>query len=215
MKKLFALFFALIFVLQTMPFVSAYTYDSNPLYTIEMPEDFRCVQDDCFVGLGDDDKTFSVAMTPNAEENFCIADMNDEEVQKYAQTVATQGAQAFESLGMNATMTVVSAEKIKHPNGKIALVAVFKTVVKTAGKTKEKYQKICEFSGEENKFTFTYTSKEDQIKDMDESFLSIVVNETQIESRSDKLSSAAIFVGVILVLLLGILRFIKRTPYRK
>ncbi len=214
MKKIFVLVFGLLFILQTMPFANAYTYDTNPLYTIEMPEEFSCVKEDCFVSTGEEDKTFSVAMTPNVEEKFCIADMNDKEVQEYAQTVATQGTKAYKSLGVVGSMDVVSAEKIKHPNGKTALVIVFKTVVKSDGKTKEKYQKICEFSGVDNKFTFTYTSKKNQIKDMDESFLSIVVNETQIESKADKLTSAVLFGGVILVVLLGILRFIKRTPYR-
>lgn len=213
MKKLLVLLSVLVFVLQTMPFAGAYTYDSNPLYTIEMPEDFICVEPDCFVG--DDDKTFSVAMTPNTQDKICIADMNDKEVKEYAQTIATQGGQAYETLGMDGSMTVVSAEKTKHPNGKTAFIAVFKTVVKTGGKTKEKYQKICEFTGVENKFTFTYTSKENQIKDMDEAFLSIAVNETQIESKADRLTSAALYGGLILVVLLGILRFIKRTPYRK
>lgn len=214
MKKIFVFVFSLFLVLQTMPFANAYIYDTNPLYTIEMPEDFTCVKEDCFVSTGADDKTFSVTMTPNGEEKFCIADMNDKEIQEYAQTIATQGSQAYESLGMDGAMTVVSAEKTKHPNGKTALVVVFKTVVKTESKTKEKFQKICEFSGVDNKFTFTYTSKENQIKDLDEAFLSIDIKETQIESRADKLTSAAIFGGVVFVILLGIFRFIKRTPYR-
>ena len=213
MKKIIVLMFAMLFVLQIMPFASAYTYDTNPLYVIEMPEEFKCVKEDCFVSTGEDDKTFSVTMTPNNEEKFCIADMNDKQVQEYAQNIATQGGEAYKSLGMDGSMEVVSAEKIKHPSGKTALVIVFKTVVKTEGKDKVKYQKICEFSGVDNKFTFTYTSKKSQIKDMDESFLSIAVNEPQIESRMDKLISAALFGGLILVVLFGIFKFIRRIPY--
>lgn len=213
MKKSLIIILSIIFILQTAPFVSAYTFDSDPLYSIELPEEFERVSESSFTT--DDGRTFTVNYTDNTEEKFCIANLNKTETEEYADRIATESKSAFDSLGMDGSMEVISAEKIKHQNGKTAFVAVFKTVVNRENKQTVRYQKLYEFTGENNKFSFSYTAGKQEINDFDDAFNTIVINEPQIESVADKVTTAAIYGGVILVVFAGIIRFIRPSVKKK
>ncbi|MBO5461783.1 MAG: hypothetical protein J6A49_00575 [Clostridia bacterium] len=213
MKKTVIIMLTLVFIFQSIPFVSAYTFNENPFYSIDMPEEFEAVGEDKFIA--DNDSNLSVSIVDNTEEKFCVADLNDSELKEYAETIASEGEEAFKSLDMDAEMTVVSYEKIKHPSGKTAVIIVFKTVATQNNKQRIRFQKLYEFTGVNNKFTFTYTATEkSQINDLDAAFDSIVINEEQIQGVGDKMTTAALFGGVVLLLLIGIIRFI-RTPLKR
>ena len=58
-------------------------------------------------------------------------------------------------------------------------------------------------------FTYTVDDKE-KLNDFDESFDSIVVNEKKVESKLDKLTTVATYVGIIIVVLVLVIWFVKR-----
>lgn len=214
MKKSFSLILSVVLIFQFIIGVGAYTFNENPLYTVEIPDGFGRVAENKFVS--DDKGTFSVFITDNAEEKFCVADLDDSEMKEYAEGIAKSGEEGFKSLGMDGSVTVVSAEKLKHTNGKTALVMVFKATAKVDGKEEIRYEKMYEFTCIDNKFSFTYTpEKEEQVNDFDDCFNSIIINEAQIQSVGDKVTTGALYGGIILLLVLGIIRFIKPAKKKK
>ena len=189
MKKSFSLILSVVLIFQFIIGVGAYTFNENPLYTVEIPDGFGRVAENKFVS--DDKGTFTVFITDNAEEKFCVADLDDSEIKEYAEGIAKSGEEGFKSLGMDGSVTVVSAEEIR-------------------------YEKMYEFTCIDNKFSFTYTpEKEEQVNDFDDCFNSIIINEAQIQSVGDKVTTGALYGGIILLLVLGIIRFIKPAKKKK
>lgn len=214
MKRSFTIILSLVLLFQSMIGVTAYTFDDNPLYTIEVPEGFYQVGEDKF--SSSKGETFSVYLTDNTEEKLCFADLNDTEISEYAEEIATNGATALKELGLNGSVEVVSVEKMKHSNGKTALVMVFKASVNNDGEVSIRYQKMYEFTCVDNKYSFTYNPEnENQINSFDDAFNSIVINEEQIQSVGDKITTAALYGGVIILIALGIVRFIKPVKKKK
>lgn len=209
MKKLFVLFLSLLMVLQTVIFVSAGFYDGDSRYTISLPENFRQVGENRF--RADDNSEFSVTFEDNKEQQFCVADMSDKDIDEYIKTMETESKALLKEVGVDGSIKIISAEKIKHSNGQYALVVSLETTYTVEGKTTVKYQKIYGFSCVENKMSFTYTV--DDKKDLngfDEAFDTIVVNEKKVESILDKLTTVAIYAGIFVVLLLVVIVFVKR-----
>lgn len=209
MKKYLIVLLSLIIVLQSVILADAAVYNKDSRYTIDLPDKFQSAGDNKF--SADDKSNFYISFDDNSEEKFCVADMSDKDIREYTAKLVAEGEAAFANLGMDAEMKIVSAEKIKHPNGMYAFFMILETACTDAGKTKTNYQKIYAFSGVENIITFTYTAdKKEQLNDADTAFDSIVINEGQAESRFDKIKTAVFYVVIILVILLAVILFVKK-----
>ena len=65
-------------------------------------------------------------------------------------------------------------------------------------------------------FTFTYTAKDEKdINAFDEAFSTIVINEKQIEGKNDSLVTLGMCAVIVALILVGVIKFVIRTPYRK
>lgn len=213
MKKFFALFFMICLLITTVPCGASYLFDENPYYSIELPDDYELAGEDKFIsGNGD---AFSVSYEANVDK-FCVEDLSEKEMKEYAEKIATEGEQALKLLEMDGKMEIVSYKKIENINGKTALEIVLKTSVKRESGETMRLQKIYQFSGKENKYTFTYTAKEDKdINSLDEFLNTIVINEHQIESRKDKFETFGLFAVVVALIFIGVIKFVIRIPYKK
>lgn len=209
MKKLFVLFLSLLMVFQTVIFVSAGVYNGDSRYTIDLPENFSQIGENKF--RADDKSEFSVTFEDNKEEQFCVADMSDKDIDEYIVAMETESKALLKDVGVDGSIKIISAEKIKHTNGRYALVISLETKYTVEGETTVKYQKIYGFSCVENKMSFTYTvDDKEKLNDFEDSFDSIVINEKKVESKLDKLTTVATYVGIIIVVLVLIIWFVKR-----
>lgn len=212
MKKFFALFFVMALLMTAIPCGASYIFDAE-LYSIELPDDFDLVGENEFIS--DKGDAFSVSYEENTDE-FCIADLSEENMKSYVENLAAEGARAFKSLDLNGNMQVVSYKKIENLNRKTALEIVFKTSLKREESETVRLQKIYLFSGEENKYTFTYTAKDEKdINAFDEAFSTIVINEKQIEGKNDSLVTLGMCAVIVALILVGVIKFVIRTPYKK
>lgn len=213
MKKLFILFLSALLCLQTGLCVWAVNYERE-LYSVQLPDDYDWVQEESYIS--DNGSTFSVTCSDNTEEKLCIADMSEKDIAEYTGEIERLSSEAMAAFGREGKIEIVSSEKVEHPNGKTALVTVCRTGAKSGDGTTVRLQKIYEFTGVNNKFTFTYTAVEEElIDDLDDAFASIVVNEAEIDSRWDKVGSAALFGGMIILICLGIYRFMAKPAPKK
>ncbi len=213
MKKLFVIFFSILICLNTCICVSAVDYDRE-LYSIQLPDDYDWIQEESYIS--DNGSTFSVSTSDNTKEKKSIADMSKKDIEKHVGEMEQLSSAAMSIVGRDGKIEVVSTEKVDHPNGQKALVTVFKTTAKKEdGTVTTKFQKMYEFTGVKNQFRFTYTASDEKfIDDLDASFDSIVIKETEAESRLDKLGSAGILAVFAILICLGIARFIKGSnPY--
>lgn len=209
MKRLLILFLSLLIIFQTVVFVSAGLYDADSRYTIDLPEKFRQTGDNKF--RADDNSEFSVTFKDNKEEQFSIANMNDKDIEEYIKTMEAESKVLFEEVGIDGSIKFISAEKIKHPNGQYALVITLETKYTAKGKTTVNYQKLYGFSCVDNTITFTYTvDSKEELNGIDEAFDSIVVNEQEVESKLDKITTVAFYAGIVVVMILVVILFVKR-----
>ena len=213
MKKFFALFFPLALFMTMVTCNATYLFEENPLYSIELPDDYDLVGADKFIS--DNGDTFAVSYESNTDD-FCVADLKDEDMKEYAEALAEEGGQAFKLLGMDGKMEVVSYKKIENINNKTALVITLKTSVKKESGETVRLQKIYKFSGKDNKYTFTYTATDEKdIDALDDAFNTIVIKEEQIESKKDNLVTLGMCAAVVALIFVGVIKFILRTPYKK
>ena len=216
MKKFFALFFILTLIFTSfvtaVPCGATYIFNGDG-YSIELPDDYDLAAEEKFIS--DNGDTFSVSSEKNTEK-FCVADLSEDDMQEYAKKLADEGTQAFKIVGMEGEMEVVSCKKIENINGKTALEIVLRTSAKDEDGEAVHLQKICEFTCEKNKYTFIYTATyEKDINALDEAFNTIVIDEKQIESKKDNLVTLGMCAGVVALILVGVIKFVIRTPYKK
>lgn len=212
MKKFFSLFFVLALIVTAVP-CSAYLFEGNPNYSIELPDDYDLVGEDKFIS--DKGDAFAVSYEENTDE-FCVEDLSEEDMKGYVENLAKEGTEAFKMLEVDGKIEVVSYRKTENINGKTALEIVFKTSAKREEGETVRLQKIYLFSCEENKYTFTYTAEDEKdINALDGAFSTIVINEKQIESKKDSLVTLGMCAAVVLLILVGVIKFIIRTPYKK
>ncbi len=136
-------------------FTNAALYNNDSRYTIDLPEDFSQIGENKF--RADDNSEFSVTFEDNKEEQFCVADMSDKDIDEYIATMETESKALLKEVGVEGSIKIISAEKIKHTNGRYALVILLETKYAVDGETTVSYQKIYGFSCVENKIIFTYT----------------------------------------------------------
>lgn len=209
MKKFLVVFLSVLVVFQGIVMSGAALYDSDERYTIDLPEKFRQAGDNKF--RADDSSEFSVTFSDNKEEQLSIRDMGDKAVKEYVDTMETEGNKLLKETGVDGSLKILSAEKIKHSNGQYALVMTVETRYAVEGKTTVKYQKLYGFSCVDNKITFTYTAaNKDDLNSVDNAFNSIVINEQEAESNVDKITTAAFYIGIVAVTILVVIVFVKR-----
>lgn len=209
MKKYLTVFLSLLIVIQCVVFANAALYNNDSRYTVELPEEFQQVGENKFVA--DDASEFSVTFEDNKEEQFCVADMSDKDVEEYINTMESESKALLKEYGVDGSLNIISAEKIKHPNGKYALALIVESKYTVEGKTTVKYQKIQGFSCVENKITFTYTvDDKEKLNEGDAVFDSVVVNEKQVESKLDKIKTAGLYAGIIVIMSAVVIIFVKR-----
>ena len=137
-------------------------------------------------------------------------------MKSYVESLAAEGVEAFKTRDMDGKMEISSYKKIENVNGKTALEIVFKTAVKKEGTEVSHLQKLYIFSCEENIYNFTLTAQEEKdINAFDEAFSTIVINEKQIEGKNDSLVTLGMCAVIVALILVGVIKFVIRTPYRK
>ena len=214
MKKLPVFIIGFVLCLQCAVCAGAQVFEAE-LYSVNLPDGFYQAKEGGYIS--DNGSTFAVTLSDNSEVKLCFADMNEKKIDEYTSMIAEASTDAFASVGMEGEIAIVSSEKVKHQNGKTAIVTVVKTSAVMNGKKVESFQKMYEFTGENNKFTFAYTpGEESSIDDLDEAFNSIEIKEAEIDSMSDKAVSALMYIAILLLIIVGIAKFfIKPKPKKK
>ncbi len=208
MKKILSPLICLIAVFALCVNVYAVERKYENMYSVDLPEEYYEVEEHKFVG--DDGDTFSVTIEENTDGEYSIENLSQKELEKSAKALAESAKEAFESIGEDGGTELVSVEKSKHPNGKTAAVTVYKTYMTDGKKTVSHLQKMYEFAGVNNKYTFIYTAENDEdIDSLDDAFNSIKIFEAEAESTLDKIVSTAALAGLVCLFLLGIFRFIR------
>ncbi len=209
MKKILSIVFFMCFAVLLNVSAFAYLYEYEGLYTVEIPEKFKQVEDDKFIS--DDNSTFIISYEDNTELKYCVDDLNEKKLKEAAEFMASEASNAFQIIGEEGKMELVSVKKIKHPNGMSATVTVYKTSAIMNGEEKSHLQKVYEFGGAINKYTFVYTPYDDKnIDALDETFDSIIINETEFPSVLDKMGCATVLIVIVVLLVVGIFKFLRK-----
>ncbi len=186
----------------------AYNYSIEGSYSIELPEDFSQVGEGQFIA--DDNSSFGITVKEKEDKNYCIENLSNKKLLENAKKEAEAGSAAFAALGKQGGIEVISCQKVKHPNGKTASFAIYKTFMEKDGKTVSHLQKLYLFSCKENDYTFVYTPHNDEnIDAIDNVFNSIVIEEPDAKSTVDKLWEMIPLSVIILLILFGIFKFIR------
>lgn len=200
--------------------VNAEEFNGADLFTVDVPEDFEQtganLSDFNFINNKNGD-TFTVSYNDNTSEAyiFCPANMSKKDIEEYLNALSTESDNVMKDYVDDFELELLSVEKIKHPNGKKALVFQTKTTITQNKKDNIYYQTLYEFGGAYYKYTFTYTTSDEDKKDsFNEVFASINIFEAETESNFDKLVGYAVAGGLALLVVIGIIRFI-RTPEKR
>lgn len=198
---------------------NAEVFNGADLFTVDLPEGFEQTGANIsdFYFINEDGDTFTVSYNDNTSEDyiFCPANMSKKNIEEYTNALSTESANVMKDYSDNFDLKFLYAEKIKHPNGKKALVCQTKTTITQNKKDNIYYQTLYEFGGVDYKYTFTYTTEdEDKTDSFNEVFESINIFEAETQSNFDKLSGYAVAGAIALLIIIGIIRFI-RTPEKR
>lgn len=219
MKKAVSLIFVLIMLFSFVLSANAEEFNGADLFTVDLPEDFEQTGTSVsnFTFTNEDGDIFAVSYSDNTQEDtiFSPADMSQKDIEEYTKTLSEESEAVMKDYADEFEMTFLSGEKVKHKNGKTALVCQTKTTIKKGDNTGVFYQTMYEFGCKDYKYTFTYTtSDEDKKSDFKAAFDSINIFEAETETNLDKLKGYAIAGAVCLLIMVGIIRFI-RTPEKR
>ncbi len=203
----------MLFFLQFSVTSSAFTYNGGDLYTIELPDGYTEYDEGNF--KVDDGSAFTIGVEDNTELKYCVSDLNEKKLRESAENMANEAVSAFALVGKEGKMEVVSVKKVKHPNGMDAAVTVFKTSAIINGEEKTHLQKVYEFGGAVNKYTFIFTpDKADDIDALDSAFDSIIINEVEAPGVVDLIIRYSVLGVIVVLLCVGIFKFLRK-PKRK
>ncbi len=209
MKKLIVVFFSLLLAFQCVVVSGAVLYDGDSRYTIDLPEGFSRTDDNKFTA--DDNSSLAVTFEDNKADKLSVADMSRKDVGEYVELMEEKANSVLKEYGVDGSIKILSAEKIKHSNGQYALVLTIESAYTVDGKASVNYQKLYSFSCVDNKITFTYTvDNKDDLNGFDDAFDSIVLNEKEAESNTDKIKTAVFYAGVIIATAAVVFVFVKR-----
>lgn len=219
MKKAVSLIFTFILLFSFAVSINAEEFNGADLFTVDLPDDFEQrganVTDFTFTNEADD--TFAVSYSDNTQEDeiFSPADMSKKDIEEHTNYLSEEAEKVMKDFADDFNLEILSGEKVKQKNGKTALVCQTKTTITKNEKTVIYYQTIYEFGGAKNKYTFTYTTDDEAKKDsFNEVFESINIFEGETESNLDRLVGYALIGGIGLLVVIGIIRFI-RTPEKR
>lgn len=216
MKKL--CYLITIFIVLTILYipVCAYNFNGDSLFNIEIPENFVQTEytDTSFAFENSEGDIFNITFEEN-EENFCAKGMSEKDLALYKEEFANDVEKAMEAYELQIKSEFISCEKVKTDDGATALVSVIKTTLKKGERAETYYQKIYEFGGVNNKYTFTLsTTKEKNLNSFDDGFSSIVLNEATLRSTGENIAVYSCAILLSLLFIAGIVRFI-RTPEKR
>lgn len=219
MKKAASLIFIFLMLFSFAVSANAEEFNGADLFTVNLPEGFEQtganISDFNFINENGD--TFTVSYNDNTSEDyiFCPANMSKKDIEEYTNALSTESANVMKDYADGFELKFLKGEKVKHQNGKTTLVCQTKTTITQNKKDNIYYQTLYEFGGVDYKYTFTYTTTDEDKKDnFNEVFESINIFEAETQSNLDKLSTYAIAVVLALLVFAGIVRFI-RTPEKR
>ncbi len=213
MKKILSMFLILALSCSLCISTGAVFFDGVE-YTMDIPEEYQQVSLDTFEA--DDGSNFTISYEDNTEIGFCVKDMSKKDVQEYAELIVQEGTGAISILSADCKIELVSAEKIEHSSGKSALVIVLKTTMIKDGKTLIHYQKMYQFAGQKQKYTFIFTPKnEKDIDSLDKTFDSLKIVEPEATGKTGLLEEGLLLGVLVLFIILGIVRFIRKSDSDK
>ncbi len=214
MKKILRIAFSVCFAVLLNVSVFANLYEHKGLYSVDIPDNFQQTEDGKFIS--DDNSTFLISYEDNTELKYCVSDFSEKKLKETAELMASEASNAFKAIGEEGKMELVSVEKIKHSNGMSAAVTVFKTSAILDGEEKSHLQKVYEFGGAVNKYTFVYTPYDDEkIDDLDETFNSIIINESELPGVVDKIGYAVVLIVIVVLLVVAILKFLRKPTSKR
>ena len=191
----------------------AESYNGSDLFTVDIPEGYHQTPFESGSAYNFTDKngdTFSVTVKENTDE-FCVNALSQKDIEDFKASFLDNSEEILALYKLDIQYEYLSAEKVKTANKTPALACVMKNTVSNDKRTEVFYQKFYEFGGVERRYNFTYTTKDkDRLDSMDASFESIVINEAQTKSIPEKLAPYGGAAVLVLLLLLGIVRFIKK-----
>ncbi len=219
MKKAISLVFALFILFSFAVSVYAEEFNGADLFTVDLPDDFEQTGTNVtdFTFSNEKGDTFTIAYSDNTEKDaiFSPADMSKKEIEKYTNALSKESKEVMKDFADDFELDFLSREKIKQKNGKTALVCQMKTTITKGKKTAVYYQTMYAFGGVDYQYTFTYTTEDEDKKDnFNEVFKSIDIFEAETQSNLDKLSTYAMAGVLALLVVAGIVRFI-RTPEKR
>lgn len=218
MKKTASIILSLIIFIAFAVSTNAALFNGADLFTVDLPEEFVATSetDGGFTFENGDGDTFSVSYEENAGEDiFCPENMSKKDIEKYTNDISAGAKEVMESYADGFDMEFTRQEKVKHQSGKTALVCQMKTTASRDGKSEVYYQTMYEFGGADYKYTFTYTTTEEKNNgEFNKVFESINIVEDETPSKLDDLSTYAVAGVIGLLIVMGIVRFI-RTPEKR
>ncbi len=219
MKKAVTLIFTLVMFFSFAICANAEVFNGADLFTVDLPEGFEQtganISDFNFTNENGD--TFTVSYNDNTSEDyiFCPANMSKKDIEEYTSSISEESKVVMKEFAEDFDIKFLSGEKVKHKNGKTALVCQTKTTITKNKKTVVYYQTMYEFGCVDYKYTFTYTTDIEENKDnLKDVFDSIEVFEGETESNLDKVTTFAVAVLMAILVVAGIVRFI-RTPEKR
>ena len=194
----------------------AYNFDGSSLFSIDVPENFVETEysDSSYLFENNEGDTLNISFSENADE-FCVKNMREKELNEYKNAFAEDVKAVTEAYEIEINSEFLSCEKVKTNDGTTALMSVIKTTLKKDDRAETYYQKVYEFGGVKNKYTFSYsTTDEKKLNALDDSLNSIVLNEASFRSTGESIAIYSFVVLIVLLCVAGIVRFI-RTPEKR
>ena len=216
MKKLSYLFTVFILLTTLCAPVSAYNFNGDSLFNIDIPETFTQTDytESSFSFQNSEGDTFNVSFKAN-DDKFCATGMNEKDFNSYKQDYAKDVEEAMKAFELEIVSEFISCENVKTDDGATALVSVIKTTLKKDERAETYYQKVYEFGGVNNRYTFSLsTTDEKRLDSFDDSFSSIVLNEATLRSTGENIAVYAFASLIVILIIAGIVRFI-RTPEKR
>ena len=219
MKKAISLIFTFVMLFSFAVSVNAEEFNGANLFTIDLPEDFQqdetSTSDFSFENSAGDTVTVTYNDNTQKENIFSPADMSKKEIEEYTNTIIQETETVMKDQLDGLNLKYLDCEKVKHKNGKTALVSHIETTIEMNGRKGVYYQTIYEFGGANYKYSFTFTTTDkEKLNSLNDAFDTINIFEAETESNLDKLTGYAVAGGLALLLVLGIIRFI-RTPEKR
>ena len=219
MKKAVSIIFVLVMLFSFTMNVKAEVFNGADLFMIDLPDNFQQTGSELsdFSFENENGDTVIVTYDDNTRDDniFSPADMSQKEIEEYTNTLSEEAETVMKDQIEGFQLKYLDCEKIKHKNGKTALVSHIETTIKMNGKKSVFYQTVYEFGGVNYKYSFTFTTADkEKSNSLTEVFDSINIFEAETESNLDKLAGYAVAGGLALLLVMGIIRFI-RTPEKR